>query len=124
MEVVSTSNSSPSSAPSTPAKKAVDLHARSLNLLLEQIFLLSLRRDAAPPLKNIDSRDDTLLNSRNLNDVVIMHLMSGEEPNGAVAYLVNCWRRSIQKESSVTEKIREEFVRYASHTCWTFTQQY
>jgi hypothetical protein len=110
MEIAS--NSLPTSAPSTPAKKAVDLHARSLNLLLEQIFLLSLRRDAAPPLKCIDSHDDTLLNSRNLNDVVIMYLMSGgEEPNGAVGYLVSCFRRSVQKDSSVTEKIREEFVR-------------
>jgi hypothetical protein len=111
-----TSSPSPNSAPGTPAKKGVDLNARSLNLLLEQIFLLSLRKDANPPLKIVDSGDDTLLTSRNLNDVVIMFLTcgGGDESNGAIGYLVSCFRRLMQKESSVSEKIREEFLRFVS----------
>jgi hypothetical protein len=110
------SNNSPNSAPSTPAKKGADLNTRSLNLLLEQIFLLSLRKDANPPLKIVESGEDTLLNSRNLNDVVIMFLTcgGGEESNGAIGYLVSCFRRLIQKEASVSEKIRDEFLRFVA----------
>ena len=50
------------SAPTTPAKKGADLNARSLNLLIEQIFLLSLRKDAISPLKIVECGDDSLDN--------------------------------------------------------------
>lgn len=100
------------SAPTTPAKKGVDLNARALNLLLEQIFLLSLRKDATSPLKIVESGDDTLLTTKNLNDIVIMYLSSGEEANGAISYLVSCFRRLLQKESTISEKLREDFQRF------------
>ena len=117
-----TMNTSPNSAPTTPAKRGPDLNTRSLNLLLEQIFLLSLRKDASPPLKIVESGEDTLLNSRNLNDVVIMFLTcgGGEESNGAIGYLVSCFRRLIQKEASVSDKIRDEFLRFVLLLCCLF----
>lgn len=107
-----TKGGSNSFAPLTPSKKPVDLNARSVNLLLEQIFLLSLREDAAAPLKFIQSGDETLLNSRNLSEVVMMYLYGGEETAGAVSYLLGCYRRLVQRETSVSEKIRDEFNRF------------
>ena len=104
----------------SPVKKPVDLNARTFNLLLENIFLLSLRKDAGPPLKSIESGDETLLNSRNLNDVVIMYLLSGEEAAGAIVYLIGCYRRLLQKETTVSEKIKEEFNRYILVDCLSY----
>lgn len=120
LETNSSSNATPTSAPTTPAKKGVDMNARALNLLLEQIFLLSLRKDATSPLKVVESGDDSLLTTKNLNDVVIMYLASGGEANGAISYLVSCFRRLIQKESTVSDKLREEYQRLVTSSIFIY----
>lgn len=87
---------------------------RALNLALENIFQISLRKEAQPPLKYIPTDGSDLLSSTNLSEHVFMKVMGELEssPVSAMNYFLGCYRRLLQRESSISDKISEEFARF------------
>lgn len=90
-----------------------NLNERTLNLLLEQIFLLSVRKDSILPLKYIEIENESFLNVKNLNNIILIYLNnSNEEKINSIIYLLSCYRRLIQREISVNDKIKDDFNKY------------
>lgn len=101
-------------AEAMPIKKMQysDLHSRTLNLALEQIFLVSLRSETGSGIIYLGQPGSTdgLINSSNISELICTRLTSHTESGGAIGYLGNCYKRIQQKETSVSEKIREELI--------------
>mmetsp|Transcript_22473 Transcript_22473/g.32803 ORF Transcript_22473/g.32803 Transcript_22473/m.32803 type:complete len:1051 (+) Transcript_22473:62-3214(+) len=91
--------------------KGTDRHARALNLVLEQIFQISLRKDVSHPIFRIERpNDDELITPSNLSEFVIMRMMDGNNIGlgGCVGYITACYRRLVQKQSSCSDKIKDD----------------
>eukprot|EP01041_Mallomonas_annulata_P010387 gene10387-21664_t len=103
-------NQSEMSSPKRPTTS--DINSRTLNLMLEQIFLMSLRKDTENDIKYMGhvGGTDGLLNASNISELICTRLISDIESGGAVGYLGACYKRLHQKESTATERIREELI--------------
>ena len=105
------------SSPMFTSPKGIDKTARALNLLLEQIFYVTVRTDAnispqqQQSLVYVESGDD-LLTVSNLSEVLLNRLTSSQDPAGSAGYLVSSYRRLVLKEMSVQEKLKADLQKY------------
>ncbi len=93
---------------------------RLLNLTLETIFQITLRRDADSQLYYVEADDSTeLLSSSNISQYLIMRVMtdSSFSSKSTMLYFIGCYRRLLQKEAMISDKINEEFLRFYCLYC-------
>ena len=88
------------------------------NLALESVFLVTYRIEAAhPPIKYIGSSksatDSTdYINHTNVSEIVCTLLSEDTVMGGAIGYLIGSYKRLIDKENAVTDRVKEDLVRY------------
>ena len=119
------SSSSTSSMTTSPAKVSNktsttmgDLHTTiATNLALESVFLVTFRPEAAhAPIKYIGSGSGggsntvDYLNHTNVSEIVCTLLSEDVVVGGAIGYLVGCYRRLVEKENTVADKVREDLA--------------
>lgn len=96
-------------SPSLASPKILDKAAMSLNLLLEQIFLVSVREGQQHTY--IDAGVD-MMNSSNLSEILLLRLTTNQDAVGCAGYLVSCYRRLILRETSVPERQKNDLQKY------------
>ena len=106
----------------TPTKVRMDRYTRTLNLALEYIFQITIRRDNVKTnIKYMENDDEgEFLNTTNLDLYLPMRLMeivqddSTEHELSAVSYLLKCYKRVIEKEglSTANEPIVKDYAMY------------
>ena len=89
------------------------------NLALESVFLVTYRIEAAHfPIKYIGSNTETetgstdYINHTNVSEIVCTLLSEESVIGGAIGYLLGSYKRLIEKENAVAERVREDLVRY------------
>ena len=88
------------------------------NLALESVFLVTYRIEAAHhPIKYIGSSKnvtDSLdyINHTNVSEIVCTLLSEDTVMGGAIGYLIGSYKRLIDKENAVTDRVKEDLVRY------------
>jgi hypothetical protein len=100
----------PIASPSFSSPKNLDKVAMSLNLLLEQIFLITVRKEGQQH-SYIDAGVD-MINASNLSEILLLRLTSNQESAGCAGYLVGCYRRLLMRESSVPERVKSDLQKY------------
>jgi hypothetical protein len=119
----SSSTANPSSSHVTvtsPQGMSVEIrNQRSLSLVLESVFQISLRKDAAYPLVYIENSDGVgLLSPSNLSEHVMMRIMTermnSTQSGSSMLYFIGCYKRMTQKEATSTGKVAEDLVGYVA----------
>lgn len=110
---ISTSaTSTPTAAPAPSPASLQDRHARSLNHLLEQIFLITVRHDSVTPNSatlTLVASSDSFITPQNLSELIMMHVMDGSTiGDGATSYFLACYKRYFAKETTISEKLRPD----------------
>lgn len=100
----------PIASASFSSPKNLDKVAISLNLLLEQIFLITVRKEGQQH-SYIDAGVD-MMNASNLSEVLLLRLTTNQESAGCAGYLVGCYRRLAMRESSVPERVKSDLQKY------------
>jgi hypothetical protein len=99
---------------SSKIESDVTAESRMLNLALEGILLVTLRKDSARHpivyLENASNLSTSLLSSTILSEVICSRL-SGTDSLSAVTYLVGCYKRLLSKEVIVSPAIAKELSR-------------
>ena len=84
---------------------------RTINLALEGIFQVTLRKDKQSALKCMSHiSSDEFLSSTNISEVLCSRLSGDVEVGGAIAYLASCYKRLQLKITTVTDKVKEDLT--------------
>lgn len=90
----------------------------AINLALESVFLVTYRIEAAhPPIKYIGSSKNSTdsleyINHTNVSEIVCTLLSEDTVMGGAIGYLISSYRRLIDKENAVNDRVKEDLTRY------------
>ena len=115
----STMTTSPAKTPNKPPTTMGDMHVLiATNLALESVFLVTFRQEAAHgPIKYIGtggsgggSSTVDYLNHTNVSEIVCTLLSEDVVVGGAIGYLLGCYRRLVEKENTVADKVREDLA--------------
>lgn len=104
---------SPPSAPTTPTtRESTDgIVIRTINIALEGIFQLTLRKEKQSALKSMSHiSSDEFLSSTNISEVLCSRLSGDIEVGGAMAYLAACYKRLQLKITAVNDKVKEDLI--------------
>jgi len=86
-------------------------HIRALNIALENIFQVSLKKGCEAPLKYIgDSFSENLFTSANISEAICTRLSQDSVLGGAIGYLIGCYKRLYTKEQSANEQMSKDLT--------------
>ena len=114
---ITVSSSSKAAIPGSVGKS--DIHNLiATNLALENVFLVTYRKEAAHgPIKYIGANNGsdatTYINHTNVSEIVCTLLSADTVAGGAIGYLIGSYKRLIEKENAVADRVREDLVRSA-----------
>ena len=117
----SSMTTSPAKTPNKTSTTMGDMHVLiATNLALESVFLVTFRPEAAHgPIKYIGTGNSgsgggpntvDYLNHTNVSEIVCTLLSEDVVVGGAIGYLVGCYRRLVEKENTVADKVREDLA--------------
>lgn len=114
---ITVSSSSKTAVPGSVGKS--DIHNLiATNLALENVFLVTYRKEAAHgSIKYIGANNGsdatTYINHTNVSEIVCTLLSADSVAGGAIGYLIGSYKRLIEKENAVADRVREDLVRSA-----------
>ena len=106
--------------PSSPCSPVVAdgsvIIARTVNIALEGIFCVTLRKENDQQYKYVGyvCSGEEFLSSSNISDIICARLGGDCEVGGGAGYLLTCFKRLHNKLTTVTnERVKEELLRYS-----------
>jgi hypothetical protein len=93
------------------ADSATNMHARTLNLHLEQVLLMTMRREAVSgQIIYMENCGSELLNATNMVELICSRLSGKKDILNAISYLYSCFKRIQSKEIAATDKLLEDLA--------------